>query len=863
MNRNGAAPGTNGGLPESLYISLAMHDRTGRATHHPNAGREHVPAVINDPAVLLAHYQSLPKDEVDWAAVAQQWIKMRESWIQPVPTRIPSPPPPPSFDRDDLVVNGGPDVRPGGSSSHGRGVLPREYAEEQGEAPMEVEWDDDEHLPAPPMPPVISGSDWPQAQATVATSDATANVPQSTPHPWNHPVAYQPAAISQQTAAAPVNTPQPSHPQISGSASAALEQWRAKNSHLFQSGGARSNPMPTPSQPAAPPTQNHRAHGTRHTGPAHRSSGVLEREAKSVGLSARASPSAQDAPKESYSSGTATINEAKRQLLPAWIREALERMERDKQRQLERELELRQRAREAESRQTYYELSPVREEPDRKTAATPPPTSSPTPPAAVPAVVAAATAAEPKVVDVQKKTKQILTEILLEATDELLTTIAKETVGRVQKRKGLGIYGDSDDEDDDNEDDPTADGSPTKKPGAGADTAGSDDAGSGHNSSSDELSDTEAMQLLKEKIKTKQRDFKATASGIEQWLEEANDDPDPGAPGPTPKQPPAAGQPARDPHDQRSDDEDDSDGESHPAQDEPDSGDAAPCQEFSAGGGRKRREKRVSRFSDPRDTVRQTYITHVSIVSATGGGGPAASKPAPSGTVTPASSAAAVAAVAAAASTASSVAPPKPTKSGAAPQQQQQQQQQQSQQPPVQPASQPYYSHYINRPGKPTMTIYSIAGDRKGDGAKGAGPAGGALPPAPDHQQAARDLELSRRLAAAGPDEAAREGAKRKRNQPCHRYRSPGSSSGSRSSSPAHSPRSHGTRSRSRSRSGSRRRAKHTAHRRHGHGRSRSRESSRRHRRERSHRSRWSRSRSRSRSRGSSSSKYSSSHRRF
>lgn len=63
---------------------------------------------------------------VDWAALAQQWIKMKETVVPPAP-------PPPSLGNNDMSSDGG------------------------GEAPMDMDTKDDDVPPAPPAPN-ISGS---------------------------------------------------------------------------------------------------------------------------------------------------------------------------------------------------------------------------------------------------------------------------------------------------------------------------------------------------------------------------------------------------------------------------------------------------------------------------------------------------------------------------------------------------------------------------------------------------------------------------------------------------------------------------------------------------------------------------------
>lgn len=62
-----------------------------------------------------AAYQNLANDQVDWAALAQQWIYMKETCTT---DELLTAPPPPIISKPDL--------------------------EEQGEAPMEVEKDDEQ-----------------------------------------------------------------------------------------------------------------------------------------------------------------------------------------------------------------------------------------------------------------------------------------------------------------------------------------------------------------------------------------------------------------------------------------------------------------------------------------------------------------------------------------------------------------------------------------------------------------------------------------------------------------------------------------------------------------------------------------------
>lgn len=68
-------------------------------------------------------YQNVDLEHVDWAALAQQWIHMKE--VCPSTELMPDAPPPPNISKPDKIQ------------------LPAHELEEQGEAPMEVERDDE------------------------------------------------------------------------------------------------------------------------------------------------------------------------------------------------------------------------------------------------------------------------------------------------------------------------------------------------------------------------------------------------------------------------------------------------------------------------------------------------------------------------------------------------------------------------------------------------------------------------------------------------------------------------------------------------------------------------------------------------
>lgn len=77
-------------------------------------------------------YQNMSNDQVDWAALAQQWIMMKETCP---PEQVPPAPPPPSI---------GPVKKKSVSSNSGNSLI------EAGEAPMEVENDKDDGDDEPP-----------------------------------------------------------------------------------------------------------------------------------------------------------------------------------------------------------------------------------------------------------------------------------------------------------------------------------------------------------------------------------------------------------------------------------------------------------------------------------------------------------------------------------------------------------------------------------------------------------------------------------------------------------------------------------------------------------------------------------------
>lgn len=150
------------------------------------------------------------------------------------------------------------------------------------------------------------------------------------------------------------------------------------------------------------------------------------------------------------------IDAVKRRTLPAWIREGLEKMEREKQKKLERERMEQQRSqmkKEIKNQQTEQEGSGPRlpqkskfdsdeEEDDdeqEEDKASPKVSRSPSPPLQE-------ENSEPEITEEEKAyqmmlmTKMLLTEILLDVTNEEIYSIAKETHRKATKGRGFALF---------------------------------------------------------------------------------------------------------------------------------------------------------------------------------------------------------------------------------------------------------------------------------------------------------------------------------------------------------------------------------------------------------------------------------------
>lgn len=232
-------------------------------------------------------YQNVDSSQVDWAALAQQWIAMKEA------AAIVTAPPPPSIKADT----------------------------EEGEAPMEVENPDgNSEVPVPP------GAEW------NSTTNTWGNNWNQWGWGWPGTGAVDPKMVTDNSMAmAPL-----------------MDGYTVPQDGATAMAGYTSNAVPAPTFQhgywTAPQVES--SSGSRG------SSRSRDRRSKSKNRdhkSSRSSRSQRDkAPMMMpviepivipTAMPTPTIDAAKRRQLPAWIREGLEKMEREKQKAIEREQE--------------------------------------------------------------------------------------------------------------------------------------------------------------------------------------------------------------------------------------------------------------------------------------------------------------------------------------------------------------------------------------------------------------------------------------------------------------------------------------------------------------------------------------------
>ncbi|EFN61795.1 Splicing factor, arginine/serine-rich 18 [Camponotus floridanus] len=402
-------------------------------------------------------YQNMSNDQVDWAALAQQWIKMKETVVPPAP-------PPPT-------------INPIYSANDG-----------SGEAPMDMDTKDDEVPPAPPAPTISGSETWTQwnqwghwntsASGTGSWEWSGVPPPGVTIGPDGKPIGLPtmpviPPAPTISTTT-DFNAPPPAAPSLY-SYNSSLSPAQSYNQVTNYWSGDAPNTMT--SQP--PPFMKGMRHPNRT--PHMR---VMD--------PVRCRDDREKTPEEDT---TTTIDAAKRRQLPAWIREGLEKMEKEKQKAVERErleilrkqeLEARKQAEdearavlnpskskfdsdsEKETEQDFdvasnmrgqqsidksYDRTPdiiVRPRKSRFRDADSPEShadadESPTATTSALPAVAQKRSLDEIFQDVMLKVRRSLTEILLEVTNEEIATVCREVWSRA-RAKGLGIYGDSNSE---------------------------------------------------------------------------------------------------------------------------------------------------------------------------------------------------------------------------------------------------------------------------------------------------------------------------------------------------------------------------------------------------------------------------------
>ncbi|XP_014295036.1 arginine/serine-rich protein PNISR [Microplitis demolitor] len=450
-------------------------------------------------------YQNMSNDQVDWAALAQQWIKMKETVVPP------APPPPSLSDGNDHAG---------------------------GEAPMDMDTIADDVPPAPPAPNISGNDNW---NAWSQWGQWNTSGPGGGCWEWS---GVPPPGVQLGPDGKPMGVPVPAAPNISRTGfNVPPPPPPPSGAYSYNSGSAQANfnslsYWDNSGQPGSPPFKGirlSRIHNIR---------GDLNlRDEK------------EKTPDEDT---TMVIDAAKRRQLPAWIREGLEKMEREKHKAVERERQEMLRKQEMEARKLaedearavldpskskfdsesdketeeqvideQKDTSPdiiIRQRKSRFRDADSPDArlinSESTSSGSITGV-AVKRSREEILQDIMLKVRRSLTEILLEVTNEEISCVCREVwtryrakvpageppvasynnkapLAQITRNLGLGIYGDSNSESEDEAESPVAD-----------DNDDEDD------------SDLE----LKETLKRRQAAFKKTEEEIEARIaeEEANE----------------------------------------------------------------------------------------------------------------------------------------------------------------------------------------------------------------------------------------------------------------------------------------------------------------------------------------------------
>ncbi|XP_076293898.1 uncharacterized protein LOC143215561 isoform X2 [Lasioglossum baleicum] len=257
-------------------------------------------------------YQNMSNDQVDWAALAQQWIKMKETVVPPAP-------PPPT-------------INPICSGTDG-----------SGEAPMDMDTKEDDIPPAPPAPSISGSAEtwtqwnqwghWNSSGSGAGTWEWTGVPPPgvsigSDGKPMGIPtVPVIPPAPTISTTSE-FNVPPPAAPALySYNSVPPTQPYSQVNSYW-------SGEPPATIPPQPPPFMK----GVRHTNRTPHMRPIDNVRCR------------EDREKTPEEDTTTTIDAAKRRQLPAWIREGLEKMEKAKQKAVERERQEILRKQEMEAR---------------------------------------------------------------------------------------------------------------------------------------------------------------------------------------------------------------------------------------------------------------------------------------------------------------------------------------------------------------------------------------------------------------------------------------------------------------------------------------------------------------------------------
>ncbi|XP_030765984.1 arginine/serine-rich protein PNISR [Sitophilus oryzae] len=436
-----------------------------------------------------AAYQNTPNDQVDWAALAQQWIIMKEAGPPPIPGEQP------------VILN-----KESKSS--------KSYIDECGEAPMEVETDKDEASSwsssaldnAPPPPGTEAWSNWnPPSNWNWSNSW---NVPSGVPPPIGIPPVKTPLLPTPESFSSPPDNANDNAVSFKGYTTAPPPNNFTPGFWTGMGGGKITQTEIKPHNKRYSKV-NVPTKVTIITPPA-----STPAVAPAPDIMAVPDPVPVPVP-------TPTLDANKRKQLPAWIREGLEKMERDKQKQLEKEREkyereeykekikqeekekmeiLKTTMHEREMRKSRFDSDDNNSDEDipRTKKFSPPPITPMTPE------------------QLMIKVRKIMTEILLKATNQHIEQICKEEIQRYLKKTrasdhlasapsgavlsaklGLGVYDD------------------------GSDSDSGEDHTDGANRDSQRNDQNDSDLELKETIRRKQAEFAKTEREIEARLTEA------------------------------------------------------------------------------------------------------------------------------------------------------------------------------------------------------------------------------------------------------------------------------------------------------------------------------------------------------